>query len=156
MGIDRVDNSKGYILDNVVPACGTCNRMKHAREWGDVLQHFKAIIAGEFGDSKPFNPAGCGEQISQRIARIRRRGPLRGYEVSLTNEEMTERFHSKCVYCKAVPNPLNGIDRKDNQNGYTPENSVPCCKTCNQMKGTLSVEEFVGHAEKVANYHLER
>lgn len=27
-GIDRLDNSIGYIKDNVVPACHTCNRMK--------------------------------------------------------------------------------------------------------------------------------
>lgn len=28
LGIDRVDNSKGYTIDNVVPCCGCCNKMK--------------------------------------------------------------------------------------------------------------------------------
>jgi len=27
-GIDRVDNTKGYTIDNVVPCCGACNRAK--------------------------------------------------------------------------------------------------------------------------------
>lgn len=27
-GIDRVDNSKGYIKENCVPCCGNCNRLK--------------------------------------------------------------------------------------------------------------------------------
>lgn len=27
-GIDRVDNTKGYIIDNVVPCCWECNTMK--------------------------------------------------------------------------------------------------------------------------------
>ena len=27
-GLDRVDNSRGYILDNVVPCCETCNKAK--------------------------------------------------------------------------------------------------------------------------------
>lgn len=27
-GIDRVDNLRGYTLDNVVPCCRDCNRMK--------------------------------------------------------------------------------------------------------------------------------
>ena len=33
-GLDRVDNTKGYILSNVVPCCGMCNRSKytHSRE----------------------------------------------------------------------------------------------------------------------------
>ena len=28
MGLDRVDNSVGYLLSNVVPCCEKCNRMK--------------------------------------------------------------------------------------------------------------------------------
>lgn len=28
MGIDRQDNTKGYYIGNVVPACGRCNRAK--------------------------------------------------------------------------------------------------------------------------------
>lgn len=27
-GIDRVDNTKGYTIDNVVPCCGICNMAK--------------------------------------------------------------------------------------------------------------------------------
>lgn len=27
-GIDRIDNTKGYLIDNVVPCCFDCNRMK--------------------------------------------------------------------------------------------------------------------------------
>ena len=27
-GIDRIDNSRGYTIDNVVPCCGICNTMK--------------------------------------------------------------------------------------------------------------------------------
>ena len=29
VGLDRLDNSKGYVLDNVVPCCDKCNRLKH-------------------------------------------------------------------------------------------------------------------------------
>lgn len=28
VGLDRIDNSKGYIIGNVVPCCGNCNRIK--------------------------------------------------------------------------------------------------------------------------------
>lgn len=28
VGVDRIDNSKGYILDNIISCCSTCNSMK--------------------------------------------------------------------------------------------------------------------------------
>ena len=33
-GIDRKDSSLGYLSDNVVPCCGTCNKMKMSMEEG--------------------------------------------------------------------------------------------------------------------------
>lgn len=42
-GIDRVDNSKGYVLENCVPCCGLCNRMKHALGIHTFLEHVSRI-----------------------------------------------------------------------------------------------------------------
>jgi hypothetical protein len=39
-GIDRVDSSKGYTLDNVVPCCKNCNRAKMDQS----LEDFKSMI----------------------------------------------------------------------------------------------------------------
>lgn len=36
-GLDRVDSSQGYLLDNVVPCCGTCNKAKLASSSGDFV-----------------------------------------------------------------------------------------------------------------------
>jgi len=44
----------------------------------------------------------------------------------------------------------NGIDRVNNKEGYTVENIVPCCSTCNKMKGTMNEEEFRIHLKKLA------
>lgn len=30
VGLDRIDNSKGYSLENVLPCCGNCNKIKGA------------------------------------------------------------------------------------------------------------------------------
>lgn len=44
----------------------------------------------------------------------------------------------------------NGIDRLDNTKGYTPENSVACCKHCNSLKGDrLTPEETKAAAEAI-------
>lgn len=37
-GLDRLDNSKGYLKTNVVPCCGTCNRLKSDLPYDDFKQ----------------------------------------------------------------------------------------------------------------------
>jgi hypothetical protein len=43
----------------------------------------------------------------------------------------------------------NGIDRQNNELGYTIENCVPCCGDCNEMKMDRTVEEFLTHIKKI-------
>jgi len=42
-GIDRVDNALGYIINNVVPCCETCNRMKLKMGYKEFLDHVEKI-----------------------------------------------------------------------------------------------------------------
>lgn len=42
-GLDRLDNSKGYIIDNVVPCCGLCNWMKKDNSIKEFLDHIAKI-----------------------------------------------------------------------------------------------------------------
>jgi hypothetical protein len=46
----------------------------------------------------------------------------------------------------------NGIDRINNEEGYTSNNTVSCCFTCNRMKGTMSSEEFKIHLKKLMRF----
>lgn len=43
LGIDRVDNSKGYDTENCVPCCGCCNKMKMDLELSFFLDQIKRI-----------------------------------------------------------------------------------------------------------------
>jgi len=43
-GIDRVDDSKGYTLDNCVPCCSVCNFMKKKMSQGEFLAHMIRIL----------------------------------------------------------------------------------------------------------------
>ena len=43
-GIDRVDNTKGYILENCVSCCKLCNRMKDVLSVEDFKSHINKII----------------------------------------------------------------------------------------------------------------
>lgn len=87
----------------------------------------------------------------------------RDKEFTLTLDEAVELFTSDCHYCKAGPSNsysgggstwmYNGIDRKNNNLGYTPDNVVPCCRICNIGKAGLSYEQYMdwimGVAERV-------
>lgn len=43
-GVDRLDNSLGYVLENCVPACKSCNLSKHKRGYEEFILHAKSII----------------------------------------------------------------------------------------------------------------
>lgn len=43
MGIDRIDNTKGYTLENSAPCCTNCNMMKKALTVESFLSHIKKI-----------------------------------------------------------------------------------------------------------------
>lgn len=43
-GIDRIDNLKGYSVDNCVSCCGVCNRMKMAMHYNEFIEHIKSIV----------------------------------------------------------------------------------------------------------------
>ena len=43
LGIDRLDSSKGYIVGNITPCCGTCNSMKNDLSPGQFVEHIKKI-----------------------------------------------------------------------------------------------------------------
>jgi len=61
----------------------------------------------------------------------------------------------KCFYCTFKDDErLNGIDRKNNLEGYTYKNSVPCCSMCNYMKNTLNEETFILMCAHIATYRM--
>ena len=44
-GIDRIDNSLGYVRGNVAPCCKTCNAMKSALSTEEFTSHIKKVAS---------------------------------------------------------------------------------------------------------------
>ena len=42
-GVDRIDSSLGYSVNNCLPCCEKCNKMKLVYETNDFLNHIKQI-----------------------------------------------------------------------------------------------------------------
>lgn len=74
-------------------------------------------------------------------------------EFSLSDSEFRFLVKSPCFYCGVAPAQrqrhknsefiYNGIDRKDNRQGYYLLNCVACCGTCNRFKRGCPYELFL-------------
>jgi len=108
----------------------------------------------------------------QVYARYKNDARRRGLNFDLSYSEAMSIHKMDCAYCGIKPSTVsrqrgttfiyNGIDRVDNNIGYTHSNSVPCCKRCNEIKRNRTYEDFrdwVGSAyqtmfmEQHANIH---
>jgi hypothetical protein len=80
--------------------------------------------------------------VWSRIAfsQYRRRAKDRRLSFDLTFEEFLNRVRKPCFYGGGVS---TGLDRLDNSQGYTPENTVGCCGNCNMVKGQANTAETV-------------
>ena len=86
----------------------------------------------------------------------------RNIEFSLTKEKFKELSQKNCYYCGSPPTNIhhngpsyasvNGIDRLNNEEGYTEINSVPCCWFCNRAKNNSSVEEFMAWIKRLIQF----
>lgn len=63
-GIDRIDSSKGYILDNCVPCCSICNRMKSDFSQDFFLDHINKIYNfNKSSTTSPMDVAPSGSEM---------------------------------------------------------------------------------------------
>lgn len=83
---------------------------------------------------------------------------------NLTTAQCEVLFKSPCFYCGEPPSnhgrrkkslyTYNGIDRLNNDQGYTVDNVVSCCDICNKAKRALSYENFMGWIKKLINHQI--
>lgn len=100
----------------------------------------------------------------------------RGLVFGLTDEEFFRLISLDCFYCGHPPAAIqklprrvkhetrrdyydsgfasNGLDRVDNDLGYTPENVVPCCSNCNRAKRDMPYDDFLAWIARLTEYHF--
>ena len=123
------------VRGNVITSCGCGRRSKNPEE---------SILKAKYQDYK------WGAR-------------KRGLEFKLDYKEFKKIIFNKCYYCDSDPSVtkrnkkikgnfqvlINGIDRKNNNIGYTKKNCVPCCKTCNRAKRDLTYDEWTNWLNKI-------
>lgn len=125
-------------------SCG-CFRKERARMLAPLANKAAVLVI-----KQPY-----GESSLNRIYGRYKHGAIqRGYSFELTKEELRNITSKNCHYCGNIPSQIakyhaqhgeyiyNGIDRLNNTIGYTIDNCVPCCGTCNRAKDIMSVDQF--------------
>ena len=102
--------------------------------------------------------------MRRTIKQYKNSAKRRGISWNLTEDQFKEITQKVCSYCGAKPNNrtkdkesfgdyiYNGIDRIDNNKGYSVNNIVPCCKSCNSTKGVASQKDFKARIKRIYNY----
>jgi hypothetical protein len=75
---------------------------------------------------------------------------------TLTRSQFEYKMSKPCFYCGREKNENErcfGLDRFDNDKGYTDQNAVCCCAQCNMMKKDVPYQLFVRHIEHILYFN---
>lgn len=102
-------------------------------------------------------------------ARMKKEANNCGRSWDLTKDQVKGVIFQPCFYCGAQPSQLagyrrdgheingtilyNGLDRVDNDKGYTLDNIVTCCGECNRGKREGAQEEYIQRCNRIAERH---
>jgi hypothetical protein len=142
--------------------CGKITEVEKAkvlRGYTKSCGHLQAEMRHNLGS---LNKLPYGEACMNETYECYKKNALkRNYEFKLTKEEFKKVVTGPCFYCGNQNTQekgddqsngkfkYTGIDRYDNTKGYTTDNCVPCCRTCNMMKGTMTAIEFKERMETI-------
>jgi hypothetical protein len=151
-GIDRYDNSKGYIKENCRPCCEECNRIKHVYPAEFIID--RAHVISKISDSRSFLEKWKDyyKRKSAVLFSVYKSGAdKRGIAFELEVEQFNTISSAPCYLC-GFTGP-NGIDRRDSNGGYTLINCSACCAGCNISKADISLEIFYDKNRKISEKH---
>ena len=152
-GIDRMDSTKGYEIDNCVSCCTDCNMMKGAVDNITFIQRVEHILTHNsmLKDGTKY-PDAFANQSGSYYSRYKSNAEQRNYIFELSEEQYYKLIREDCYICgkKTNENHTNGVDRFDNEIGYTFHNSNACCGQCNIMKKEMDYSIFM---DKLKNIH---
>jgi hypothetical protein len=89
------------------------------------------------------------QTISGKYGEYKDSAKRRNMTFDLTRNEFITFWQKPCHYCDAPINTI-GIDRKYNNIGYTLDNCLSCCITCNRGKRESTYEEYIEHCKRMA------
>lgn len=167
VGLDRINNNKGYIQTNVLPCCTYCNLMKQAQHPLEFITKAN-IINNYINESIPmpmdelliwrstFTTKNKKDYSTYKFQTINDRE----MDFELTKTEYDNIINGRCYLCGIQTGigenciHYNGIDRFDSDIGYINTNVKSCCTHCNTMKGRLSFDIFIDQCRLISENNI--
>ena len=172
-GVDRIDSTQGYILGNVVGCCKMCNYMKGSLSVDTFIQRIHHIVfvnkpSEDLPTSIPFPESvesresshpqlfAFGDSKGGSYERYLKNAVFRNIPFLLSKEEFDNIILNPCYICKKenTTTHQNGIDRKENAQGYTMENSNSCCAECNFMKRNFDYTDIMDKIQRIYLHNI--
>lgn len=172
-GIDRLNSDWGYTIDNCVSCCRICNLAKNEYSLGEFQNWISNLVRFKSGcKSQRYDQPILKSAICKLISRYKRDAKTRNIAFNLSRSEFISLITDNCHYCDLSPflkvfnsSKLattnekfilyNGIDRKNNEIGYSIENSLTACVFCNRGKREMSYQSFIDWLEKIYSFNIE-
>lgn len=133
-----------------IKSCG-CSIKEHA----SILGTSRRLDPGEASFNALFNS-------------YQNKAKKRGISFFLDSVTFKKLTSLPCYYCGYPPSMCykgsfyysgyvySGIDRINNELGYTTENSISCCEICNRAKSDLTQKDFIAWLERVRRNQVPR
>jgi len=153
-GIDRLDSNIGYVMDNCVSCCKICNYMKCSLPVDVFLKRIEHILTyNNKINGRYFTEEFC-DTDSACYNSYKTRAEKKSLLFELAKDEYNTIVNSQCYLCgrKSCEKYKNGIDRIDNNLGYTMSNVKPCCWSCNFIKKDMELDDLF---KKMSDIYLK-
>ena len=164
-GIDRIDNNKGYVLQNCITCCKMCNLFKNMLHPLEFLEKIDAICL-YLTSAVPISQSiinkwkgYLSKSPRETYKNYMMQSKKRNIEFLLSEAEYNKLIQGICYLC-GIPTSqthTNGIDRVDSSiRCYSIENCRTCCGHCNVMKGITSYSDFIKKCIQINKYRCNR
>ena len=143
-GIDRLDSNAGYVLDNCVSCCKTCNFMKCSLPVDVFLKRIEHILTyNNKINGRYFHEEFCDTDAASYNT-YKTRANNKSLPFELKKDEYDGIVNSQCYLCgrKSYEKHKNGIDRIDNNLGDIMSKVKSCCGSCNYVKKDMELTEL--------------
>jgi hypothetical protein len=142
-GIDRQNSEIGYVVDNCVSCCQMCNYMKASLSVDAFLGRVEHILTYNGRIQGRLFPEMFPDYNSCSYNRYTIRASKKNLDFALSQDDFDAIKCQPCYLCGKQSNSqhLNGVDRLDNNKGYSLDNVKSCCFGCNHIKRNYVLED---------------